>query len=878
MTEPLQSSSEEYADPTTSIHPLILEFPTIAVRGTPARWLHHSQIVTMTPHRHEDSSAEEATSSLGDSTYDFIDDRSVITTDDESQDGMTESTTSSDGHEADQLHNQSYDYERMPNEEFQAQTRNIRFSESSSPHQSPTTPVSTAKGVPPNVQTSMNKDDEGSIIFEEPSVVDLASSRLVEVSHILELLQPTEDPTATFIEKEITITVRQTMASRNLELRSRAYKVLYVGKPAFKDIIIQKLATALATTPPNASLRSSSPRASKFNVVPISSFGDDTSPEVVLIDSSGVELEVEECTQTRVIETSEGSGSLQLSLADGSSVKSTGLGPDFTLSDGWSLPDVAIFFSSDDDDVQVKLTRRFSRLFMRRHSIPSIMITAAPQWGKASESITLDYLTPHICLEDQSNIASRPRVLKRLPIDLNTFLKIDAGQMNRNLACLSNARSVIRKEKHTECIEKRGKGTVGIKGSFDRFIQHWPPFLRTYYGFVQRTFDLPIIWKLIGFLLVGICLARLAAYTGSHLPSSGESTAYPKVSSIPMSSKSSVPMVNPSLPDSASIASYTSSTPAQISPPSSFSTDTDTASFFLDHSMRISDKTDKFTVHLLGDCHVVMRPPQWFTKLRKAPSLSFRISRQDSILEHQVSTLFDGVYALQIPREEAYGILTVDILAHSRPTVKETFEVDFGSSWLKIAAWKRATRALSKIAQNELSQLQTSLSTVYDKARVEISTVVQKNKERMVRQQDRENSTLAHHFKQSVKTRDLVVTQAKDLTRHLLLRFNNGRTIASQQIKSFSKEITRDLTLYTRNRTERFLHRAQFLGKATTGIDVPYLLHELHGFRLPHLRNAQKKALKGWWRIRGLPKQKTVLRMPHETYRSKRTGISGEQA
>ena len=78
-----------------------LKYPTISVHGTPASWLSQSQLITMTS-QHDESSCDDTTSSLGDSSYDFVDDRSIATTDDEDQDAMTHSTTSSDGHDFDQ--------------------------------------------------------------------------------------------------------------------------------------------------------------------------------------------------------------------------------------------------------------------------------------------------------------------------------------------------------------------------------------------------------------------------------------------------------------------------------------------------------------------------------------------------------------------------------------------------------------------------------------------------------------------------------------------------------------------------------------------------------------------------------------------------------
>ena len=851
-----------------------LNFPKLPIQGTPTCWLSHSRLVNMsTVYPHDDSSADEATSSLGDSTYDFIDDRSIITTDDESQDGTTESINSYDGHDAENFHNASHQGDSAPDEELKVcQGSNPVALDRSGP-QSPTTPVLSARTAPSDLEvTSYNERDV--IVFEEPSVVGLNPSRLSQGTYALDPMQSKGDSLLGFSDEDTSVKIRQTMASHNLDLYGRSFKVLYVGPIKYKDTIIQKIATALAAPQRSNIRRSDTPGPSKFNVVPITSFGDDRSPEVVLIDSSGVELEVEECVQASFYGRTSANSVIEITLADGTSLESKMTGHNFVVSDGqWRLPDVTVFCVAEKDDFAAKQTRHISRLFMNRHSVRSIVVTDTPQLNAASETMTLDHLTPHICFENSTIDDSRPRVLKRIPVDLTTFSKIDASQMNRNLACLSNATSILRQDQEISCSWEQRINTRH-KASFGRHLHGWHLWIKSYCRLAQRTVDLPLAWSLIGLLLISFCLARLANFPWPGWMDNARSKAHTATPSTLASSLSPFPDTSSASPSSGSLASSTSLVPAQVSPSGSLSTYTDIASLLRYHSAQTSDRAETFEIHLLGDRHVVLRSPLWFIKLR-APSLSFRISRDNSELEYGISTLFEGVYALQIPREHAYGLLIVDIWTQSRPIVNETFEVDFGSSWLKIAAWKESTRTVSESVRNEFGQIQASFITGFEKARVNILTSLLRYSDVNSWQHEIGEGRIARQLQQGARTMDPVVAHTKDLTRHLARKFRNGSTFTAEHVKNTGKMLTRKLTEYVHHKNTILLQRAQIVSSAIADTDVQALIRKPYRLKSSSFRNAQKTALRIWWRIRGIPKRKKAYPNRDGLYQNKGMPVLG---
>ena len=215
------------------------------------------------------------------------------------------------------------------------------------------------------------------------------------------------------------------MISQGLVL-DEPYKVLYVGDPLAKDAIMQKVGSALAAT-----LRSEKPCPSRFNVVPISSFGDFLSPEVVLIDSTGLELSVEECHSASFAKRDGGNDTISMTLSNRTLIESYWSGSKFAITEHWKLPDIAVFYLSENDAILARQTRRFVRSFMSRHTVPCIFISQVSLWNKPAEIIALDHRTPHLCLQAHGSEKDKYEVVKRLPIDIQTFLSLDARQMNR---------------------------------------------------------------------------------------------------------------------------------------------------------------------------------------------------------------------------------------------------------------------------------------------------------------------------------------------------------------------------------------------------------------------------------------------------------------
>ena len=812
-----------------------LQIPTLSVSGTPASWMSRSKLVEdkMAFQNDGDSSCDEAASSLGDSSYDFLDDRSAFT-DDEERDLMSESA-SSDNHGPSTISNNS-----------------AHASQDSRLDDSPvtlTTPTAYGNNsVHVHSIQHMEEDDflaedpDEPILFEEPSVVNLHTSRLTEVCHTLRIME-TPYPVEGALQKasqalpegKVEITVRQTMASQSLQLNGKPYKVLIVGDDPATDLVVKKIAATLAASKKQSDADPVDVSPSKFSIVPISGFGDSRHPEVVLIDSSRLELSVEYCTAATYDFTEESKDILSLRMANGGRIYSCWLPPvaSYVYSEGWEPPDLAILFTSEEEDAVASKTRAVAQSFMHRHGVSSIIIQKKAMWTKRS---TLDYLTPHLCLESQQSTDQNAVSKIRYPIDLLTFLNIDEGQLNRNLACL--AQSKRRESKVRSSDEKNTSQGMTFHQTLKPFCgEYTPKLLRFFDSFSPHLVACILLGIMLG-CLIGLETFKATPTDTSILPSTnfsniGETTQLSLSSTL-------TPVVS-------SVASTTSQKPAT----KTLSSNTDIASFLMDAYALGPDKSDDFLIQLLGDRHIVIDTPRWMHKSKKAPALHFEVSRENNSVEYTCSKIGEGVVALQVPYEEAYGMLNVSMTILSKPTRQKNFQVDFGSSWLQIAAWKRASRVISDTIRKDLSIMQTSLSTVYNHSMTELSTFVNQTKHRLAEQKKIRRAMLSSQLKHS-HSKALLLAESKELSRYASqIRTERGRV--ARQIHSLKRHLAQRFSVYAHNRFQILSSHAYAYKQK---------LNEFKADRQvvagEYLKAAQINALRAWWKVVGVPKTSRV--------------------
>ncbi len=842
---------------------VVLQFPTIPVDGTPARWLSHSQLVAMASNP-DYSSFDDTSSSLGDSTYDFVDDKSGIVSDDEDHDNLTHSVSSNDERELPQV-NRPQPPTLRNDGEASAPSASLSFSCSlNEAHSLPAGSGLTIRGLHTGDETNGDhftghRDDmEQIIVLGEPSIKSMDPDKPFEGQYTLKMFKQSEASEvmthhvrAATPSTTLSAVVKQTMVKQGM-IPKTPYKVLYVGDPSAREDIVWKIGSAL-----DASSTSEEYLPNQYAVVRIPSFEDAMTRGVELIDSTGINLIIEECNSASFTRIDNGNDTISLTISNQASsepkvIKSVWTGSRHRVTENWSLPDIAVIYLSESDNIAAKQTRHFARKFMSRHQVPCIVISHVPLWDRPAEIMALDYTTLHICLEAHDTSTS---IVKRLPVNLETFMNLDAYQMNRNLAYLGNKH---KSSKRTPRNSMSGQGTSTVSrvdedGSY--FSLNFPfmdkPLSSKHLLLLKRIL-LPGLFLILGLLLHQVIMSVATGdpnVLGASILTDMRRACGRHGSAVPTSLQS----------DSASVKSpLSSSHEASMSKNKSPLASNLALTSFLQGRQTISpNKSENFQVGIIGDCHIILRPPYWFMRSRKTHKLAFNVTRKGSGLHHQVSMPFDGVYALEIPREDAYGTLNVSLWTTSKPTVNETFQVDFGTSWLKASVWNRAEQFISSSMVKNRDMLQAAVKAQYDRFATKLDYLASWRLGKADDARKGAGNAPTASANQTTQTTDRILSKTIDLSRNLFGRLGNGSKIASKQMISHAKQLRRgitDIAEYSTTTSLLLLEGTQRLSQAVTS-NIRNMGHHVVWSKNAHLRTTQKRALKFWWKIRGLPKQ-----------------------
>lgn len=602
--------------------------------------------------------------SLGGSSYEFID------TDEESRDGnATESVASTDFGRPDEVASLA-GTERSGDSGDDDDNRSS-VKESYTPMED--SDVTTKARSSTIVASDVHKPVIQTIEFEEPKS---RGAHTLSVVHVLKELD--EVQTAAALKgkgppdhpKRVTATIRQSMTREGLSTRD-PLRILYVGSHSAKQDIIHKIASSV-TAVVDGKLQTRQFPSQLYNVVPVSAFGTEKTPEIELMHSSGFQIKVEDCTGAKHVKYEDSPGKpdlIKLTVDDNLSYHSVPEGRDFTVEPHWELPHVGILYCSDNDEADTRQTMTAARRFLARHGVPSIVISHTQQFDR-SQCITLDQHAIHMCLESRDpKVPGGTIIHRRLPIDLASFLNIDARQMNKNLAYITGLRALPEDPKPLTSLTKRGESNKPIFNDIDfqQFIANMGP----------------AAWTLFPLGLVVLTMAALhgiMAY-GSSVVLARHNYA---TSAIPMSTVA--PSMNTQVP-TIKVATETVTvmwTPSATSEPNSL------AVLPFDLSPRIQrpstpdHKPSVCKAEITGDRVILIRMPSatklgWLTK----EAMSVSLTRDNVKVDPEVSYITDDGIVLMLPMGQAYGVLNVSIITTKKPRINESFEVDFGTGFTK---------------------------------------------------------------------------------------------------------------------------------------------------------------------------------------------------
>jgi hypothetical protein len=616
-------------------------------------------------------------------------------------------------------------------------------------------------------------------------------------------------------------TVQQTMTKGSLDL-DKPYRVLYIGQPDSRNIILDKIGDVLVSSS-TAGSQTSSANSSRYHVVP-TSFGAGAVPNFAELLPIHVQLVVDECKDASAESHETRPSTLHLDFKNRPACRSWWDGDQYRISSAseWTLPDVAILFMSDRDSPATIQTQHYVHAFLERHGIPAMVISEEPLWKRTSEPIPLNHNSLHMCLESRHPRTGETAVLRRYPIDLKTFESITPGQLNRNLASLMDLYP-----KKIPKVTADAPRPVEIYSSTDpeKYPRNWlhpsySPKAREL-GPMLRLVTLTLISAIalsIGYAAVNTVFVSISqwisgpgiSHTGSQLGPPLLSTSV-AVLQVPQTSGSRWP---------ASPSCHPNSKPAAIIDHVTKLTIADSSS---------SGNPDVFEIQVVGDCHVVIKPPRSFVTYKKQPLFNVSARRYEQPLSYELSKLFDGVYTLRLAREDAYGLVNITVSAKSKPPINQVITVDFGTPWLKIASWRRAARKVSSQVTKDLQIAQTSLAEVYGR----VSTDIQVRMGDLVKRSHflHQDSLRAR----GLLARDTVLSRSKQIseviTRNALEQFRTVSAVVHSRSVRVNQE-ARGLVGEAWNR----------LGDSAAQVDIRSMMDRIHSAKCATLDRAQARA------------------------------------
>jgi hypothetical protein len=692
--------------------PIELNYPLIPVSASFASLLAHSAAANMaveSQSNNQDTPLSESWATLSDADYSLDDDLRSETTDAASivDNAGPDDVHSIDDHTSD-ASSQDAESDKITAEEFPPQRSVV---ESTTDLQSGT--VGALKGShPPRPLALKGMDSQAEPGFAEVTQV-IHSLSHKEAEYLVGCTLNDHE------HRQVVLSVCMTVSNDSLKL-DRPFRLLYCGDTTARAKILAKIGEVLVAG--LGSGQSCRPLdSSRYNVVPHSKVSDSplNNPDIVPIRT---QIIVDDCITAAQVEHEQAPDQIFLGFKNGSLYSSRWNGASYEVSpvSEWASPDLAIFFLARGDHSVWMERHQLAHDFVLRHEIPTLCISETTSWEPHFTDTRLDMRTPHfrIGLQDMQSSGVSP-VVKRLPIDLETFECLDSDQLNKNFAHLgkrseANAGLNVCRQASAPRQSSRGKSPTKRRTAA---AQDSPKPSTLHFWYTDSPLMRTIIPAALGLMLPAIAFVAcklsmaLFMYALSHPgdvsePSQATTWSFqsPSIPSIPSNAPSVIKTAHEAVTTGNNVVSKSLTI---MDAPSEL------AELITSKSLHATNKSEKFQVHSIGDCHIIVKMPRGFKVRRKTTSFNVVVARGEQVLDSSVSRLFDGVYTVQVNREDAYGLLNVTIRWYKSSFVEE-HQVDFGAQWLKVAGWKKAAQIASEQVRNDLDTAQLALSAAYD--------------------------------------------------------------------------------------------------------------------------------------------------------------------
>jgi hypothetical protein len=775
---------QDYVDPElpspTNSSPVTLRYPTVNANVTPFALACSDHAVDMRPPLSRQPS-EALSSSLGDSTYDFLE------VDDASEDARTESVASVDGEETPD------DVSIITSgcgsdDEGESDSDNEAPRQEAARNSEPSTDVHSAShssGFTAHAPRSVMAESVPFLDFsKDPTEPDAAQSQ-ANLVHVIQSLEEinTSRELSLYGSSHVGLSLHMTVSDATCAHDS--FRVLVVSyNPHLAHEVTNHIKTALSA---------GTERAVDFAVSQCSSISrHDRSFRLKVEGSDG---------QLRPIHVV---GGKSYALQRERWTETTP--PNLAIFLHPSLADIPAFSVGNVED-HFALTRHA----MLSCQVPIMDLSEyAPLFQAAPLSYTRTRKSLHLRVTTPDQKEWESQVVELLPVDLDKFLAIEPTLLNRHLACIARKSSgtlstaskaakrfslptSVRHVYKQSCEHVRRVGDLSMVKSASKRSQNIWDIVSPYLG------DRPVTMLIVGILIafsvthsvilmsqevspsrqipdvnnpVHLTLSQSSQHVEKILTSVSTVTATKTV--VLAASVSSAAAKAPYPPVSSHRKDVGMSVAKMLSEfQGDFGQKTKAAG---EKMLKDDEDAKRMDLNVVGDHHFILTP-----RVSTARSQKFKVevsvARKYQILKTEVNQLPSGAWVVTIDPKQAYGPLTATTTwTDGKKHYKADTQFDLGSAWLKASTWERAAATIRQTLQEDLAVAQAATREIS----VRVTTGLQ-------RINDDLKKTMTTPAKTNIATWKAIkkfTTKRKDVGKVLHHRSNNiaGRVSKSARI------------------------------------------------------------------------------------------------
>ncbi len=326
---------------------------------------------------------------------------------------------------------------------------------------------------------------------------------------------------------------------------------------------------------------------------------------------------------------------------------------------------------------------------MTRHAIPSLFISHAQSFVKPRTGRWRDFVDQaavHMCLESRD--PDRQMSPERLPIDLASFLNIDARQMNRNLAYLTGLYEPL-------ATPEGADGAEGTEGEPARNAEAAPRLEHAICHLLSGTarrlpkqvldIGYAIPWAsrpfLFGFFstLLWVYVSTMAPKLFARQPLADLPTALPTslTTAAAVTPACLVPTITPTI-----TINLTSTKTIRLGLEDPTNVAGHFGGFLSDKAQNSAPEAEArkmaCSIEIHGSNEILVKVPagtktSWLAK----GAIDIDVWRGTEMLKSKLSTTDEGI-VIEISKKDAYGVMNVSVVTSRRPKINETFAVNFG--------------------------------------------------------------------------------------------------------------------------------------------------------------------------------------------------------